>query len=146
MGNTGPVSQVETPGTPKGHFMITSDDVTIDAPRGEPDPGETVHPLACFHRKWHVDYVKAQGEYNDAMAALEATFSPEQKQLRALAERAGDWYVIADVDRFVEDLARHFPGLAPAIRAVAYHVEERMPGDPVCCDKPMGTPIYATEA
>ena len=38
--------------------------------------------------------------------------------------------------RFVEALAAHFPGLAPAIRGVAYHAwEMRREEQPGCCEE-----------
>jgi hypothetical protein len=56
--------------------------------------------------------------------------TPEQKRLRSAAEVAGDWYGVAETDQFVEELCLHFPGLAPAIRVVAYHAEDKMASSP----------------
>ena len=43
--------------------------------------------------------------------------------------------LLDETERLIEGLAAHFPGMAPAIRAVARHVIEAgaEPGEP-CCD------------
>ena len=43
----------------------------------------------------------------------------------------------AKSDQFVEELARHFPQLAPAIRCVAWHLwEQKLADRGVCCAQP----------
>ena len=47
----------------------------------------------------------------------------------------------AERDHLVAELARHLPGAAPAIRALAAHIEDRLdPDDPDlvggCCERP----------
>jgi hypothetical protein len=115
--------------------MITGDDIRIVAPPDGPAEGEVVHPLACFHRKWKVDEPRARTEYQDAVRALEASFTDEQRALYFAVEVTGDWYKIASADRIVSELCRHFPLLSPVIRAVAYHIEDEIQEDPqgACC-------------
>jgi hypothetical protein len=114
--------------------MTTSDDLTIvSPPAAEPRPVETIHPLDCFHAKWRMDHTRVTEARDAALAALTATFTDEQRRLYGQFEDAsGDaWY--SEQDRFVEGLVGHFPGLAGALRAVAYHVTD---GQRIgCCPK-----------
>lgn len=117
--------------------MITADDVYLDQPPAAQDPqhGEVTHALACFHRKWTVSPLQARIDYQDAISALEASLTDDQKTLYFAVEVTGDWYKIASADRIVDELCRHFPLLAPAIRAVAYHIEDQIEEEPqgACC-------------
>ena len=64
--------------------------------------------------------------------------TPEQYRLvRQLIQLESDAPIdglLDETERLVEGLASHFPGLAPAIRAVARHVVEdgAEPGEPCC--------------
>lgn len=109
--------------------MISSDHVTIVAPA--PAHDEIVHPLACFHRKWRVDQTAASQARQDAEAALLATLTEAQHRLYQDLDAAIGWESVASVDLVIEGLGTHFPGLAPAIRAVAYHVEDQTAD--ACC-------------
>lgn len=109
--------------------MIQPDHLAAVAP---PDADDSpVHPLACFHRKWRVDADAATQAGAQAAAALTATFTDEQQALFLAYDAALGLETVAAVDRFIDGLAAHFPGIAPAIRAVAYHVEDN--AGEACC-------------
>lgn len=125
--------------------MITSDDVAIVAPsQTEPQPGELVHPLACFHRKWRVDLARATEEYRAAVFAVDRLLTKRQRQSPAWDEldAAFGMLLSAQQDHLVHVLASHFPGIGPAIRAVAYHADADMDGRSIadCCWGPAGRP------
>jgi hypothetical protein len=67
---------------------------------------------------------------------LKATLSPEQLALALALDDVQCRCRDHETDDYVEDLARHFPAWAPAIRCVAWHVCERdMSGEPrTCCE------------
>jgi hypothetical protein len=46
--------------------------------------------------------------------------------------------LLDESDRLIEGLANHFPGMGPAIRAVARHIIDDgvEPGQPCSCDRP----------
>jgi hypothetical protein len=92
------------------------------------------HPLFCFHDKYRLDPAVKE-EYRRLDDELRAQLTHEQWVLHnGVVTLATDAWV-EEQDRFVDELCRHFPGLAPAIRAVAWHViEERRDEDVgVCC-------------
>jgi hypothetical protein len=85
------------------------------------DP-EIVHPAMCFHDKYAVPCDRPA--WLNAMAELRTQLTPEQWALHC---QISDMEVVHrgyEHDLFIEELCRHFPGLAPAIRAVAYHVDD----------------------
>jgi hypothetical protein len=92
------------------------------------------HPLLCFHDKYRNP--EDSKEYGEIYDALRATLNAEQRELLFKLDSASgnDW--IVEQDRFVDELVRHFPGLAPAIRAVAWHhLNDQLPADAgACCE------------
>ena len=68
---------------------------------------------------------------------LVVTLTAEQRRIFFDHDARRGASVTREQDRFVEELARHFPQLAPAIRCVAYHVtEERLGDEGTCCAHP----------
>jgi hypothetical protein len=123
--------------------MITGDDVSIVSPPDGPAEGEVVHPLACFHRKWRVDLVRAQDEYSAAVHAVDRLLTRKQRLSPAWDEldAAFGMLLCAQQDHLVAVLAAHFPGIAPAIRAIAYHADDDMDGTCIAsCCWPNGRP------
>lgn len=96
---------------------------------------ELVHDAECFHRKFSAPDENIEAR-DHAWNNLMATATPEQR--RWLFDLDTE-YISARVneqDRFIAEVCRHFPGLAPAIRAVAYHLEEQLLADVgVCCSE-----------
>jgi hypothetical protein len=92
--------------------------------------GELVHDALCFHRTYGAEPTvehRAAWELllNSGPAIRAAAFTLDR-------EIGNGW--LDEQGRFVEDLCRHFPGLAPAIRAVAYHLAEtREEERQACC-------------
>jgi hypothetical protein len=105
------------------------------APVAEASDGpEIVHSMGCYHRVWSrpADYA----ELHRLQAAFDAT-GPTGEQ-RLLNSRIQD--VLGEVfdeeyDRFIAELARHLPGVAPAVRLLAFHVIEAKSDDVgECCE------------
>jgi hypothetical protein len=70
---------------------------------------------------------------DDAEAALSATLSPEQHVLfRAYADARNDRET-AHENLYISEIARHLPGLAPAIWAIWFHMTESGGGTGQCC-------------
>jgi hypothetical protein len=75
------------------------------------------------------------------IAAREASTSPilremltdEQWAAHAAADKAQNAFIHAESAWFVAELQRHFPGLAPAIKAVWDHVGESALEPGTCC-------------
>jgi hypothetical protein len=71
----------------------------------------------------------------------EAALSDEQKRLSFELHRAEDWreYLLEEARwrAFLERLAAHFPGIAPALITVARHVRAGVDGA-CCCELPDG--------
>jgi hypothetical protein len=70
-------------------------------------------------------------------AALQASLAPGQwEQVRRLASLSRDeaWHqaIDAEVER-IEEIARHFPAMAPAIRAVGQHLTQQQISDAGRC-------------
>ncbi len=107
-------------------------DLTPMRALGQATPVPTVHPAECFHAKY------ASGTDRAEFLRLSAEFQGEltHEQWRThdrLISMEGNLSVDAE-DQFVDELCRHFPGLAPAIRAVAYHLgEQRLTDIGACC-------------
>src|SRR5687768_647949 len=82
---------------------------------------EVVHTTGCYHAVW--SRPGDRDELDRLRAAFEAT-GPTEEQLELHVEMQDKLGEVMDeeYDRFVEGLERHLPGLAPAIRLVAYHV------------------------
>jgi hypothetical protein len=108
---------------------------TVVAPAAHAEP-EVAHDLARFHRVWRLPDTDA--ELQRLSRELGARVPPEVGSLH-------DDIVNLSVDRgydeqdmFVGELARRFPGLAPAIRYVAYHhiSEQRLAERDACCEGP----------
>src|SRR6266511_399957 len=101
------------------------------ASEAETDP-KVVHPVMCFHDKFRVqvDHEEYERLANELRAMLTREQWLAQKELVDLTTAA----MCDEQDRFVDELCRHFPGLGPAIRAVAYHVIETPPAEQgTCC-------------
>ena len=65
------------------------------------------------------------------------SLSPEQWAMYFELERIDGARHTAESDAFVEELARHFPQLAPAIRCVANHLwEQKLADRGTCCAHP----------
>jgi hypothetical protein len=68
-----------------------------------------------------------------ALEALPAVRTPEEDDLfRAYDDAMADHYG-ATIDLYLAELYRHFPGLAPALRTVAGHIQEGFNGVGECC-------------
>lgn len=96
-------------------------------------PAPSCHPVLCFHDKFRE--AADTDRYTRAVKALHAVLDEEQRALlRTVDRHSGDGWT-AEQDRFVDELCRHFPGLAPAIRAVAWHhLDQQDPSDVgECC-------------
>lgn len=75
---------------------------------------------------------------SEAEAAFERTLTPEQQPLYDALHRAWVDETAAVHNRIIEELARHLPGVAPAIRALGYsHFANDDDRDGTCC---MGGP------
>ena len=94
----------------------------LAAPGEQPGPGELIHPAECYHRKYSAPEDNAQ--YSAIWQELMDTTTDHQRHLliRLDGEIGRSW--LNEQDRYITELARHFPGLAPAIRAVAYHLDQ----------------------
>ena len=91
-----------------------------------PEPAH-IHVAGGYHEKFRIPDT---AEYLDSLGA-------EQWQMYEELDRIDGARHIAESDAYVEELARHFPQLAPAIRCVAYHVvEERLDDYGTCCAPP----------
>jgi hypothetical protein len=99
----------------------------------EPAEPEIVHPAMCFHDKYRSP-VTAH-EYIEAEHRFSAMLSPAQYSAWRELENLHFEHRVSEEDSFIDELCRHFPGLAPAIRAVAYHVmDTRFVDRGSCCD------------
>lgn len=111
----------------------------------DPRPGETVHPLACFHRKWRLALAPAREEYDATVRAVAAMLTDDQLKSAAWDEldAAFGMMLCAQQDHLVDVLATHFPGIGPAIRAIAYHADDDMDGrgTGACCWGEAGRPV-----
>ena len=92
---------------------------------------DAVHGVYCFHEKYRVP------ETRDVYPRLQDTLCEMVsrdvwKIYVRLSDMALDRHV-AETDRFVDLLCTHFPGLAPGIRAVAYHAMEVNLGEEAGC-------------
>lgn len=68
-----------------------------------------------------------------ALEALPPVRTPEEDDLfRAYDDAMSDHYG-ATIDLYLAELYRHFPGLAPALRQVAGHIQEGFNGVGECC-------------
>ena len=93
----------------------------------------TGHTGECFHKvyKRQVDRSGLDALNERFMASL--TDEQRRMYLDISSDDGNGW--CDEQAAFVEEVARHFPGLAPAIRAVAYHhlFEQRLDERGVCC-------------
>ena len=100
---------------------------------GQTVPVPTVHPAECFHAKYASGVDRAEFMRLSREFQRELTREQWTKHDR-LVNMEGDLSMDAE-DQFVDELCRHFPGLAPAIRYVAYHLgEQRLTDIGVCCE------------
>lgn len=77
---------------------------------------------------------------NDAYAQLRDRLSDELRHLLLQAEIQWGRAELEERDVFIDELARHFPGLAPAIRHIAcVHLFERWTNDVGRCCEPEAT-------
>ena len=93
-----------------------------------------VHLAGGLHEKFRIpdsaEYLALARRYVDSL-------SPEQRRMHFDLERINGARETAETDAFVEELCRHMPLMAPAIRCVAYHVvEERLDDYGTCCAHP----------
>ena len=114
--------------------------VVAPAPPGQaeltpirPEPAH-IHLPGGYHEKFRIPdtagYTALWNRFRDSLSA-------EQWRLYSELERIDGARHIAESDAYVEELARHFPQLAPAIRCVAWHVMEAKLSDyGVCCAHP----------
>jgi hypothetical protein len=66
-------------------------------------------------------------EYDELRARFHATLTEEQRGMdNRLSDLHGDYWM-SEQDYFVDEMCWHFPGLAPAIRSIAWHVIEELP-------------------
>jgi hypothetical protein len=80
----------------------------------------------------HVERSNAACERADtAEDALRATLSPDQRALFETYDRARIDRELESEQMYIADMARHLPGLAPALWALWYHVIEARLGE--CC-------------
>jgi hypothetical protein len=103
---------------------LTAPAAAVLAPAiAEASEEEIVHTTGCFHRKY--SRPGDRDELDRLRAAFDATGpTEEQRSLHIeMQDKLGE-VLDEEYDRFVEGLERHLPGLAPAIRLVAYHVIE----------------------
>ena len=99
----------------------------------KPEDSPEVHALECFHEKYRptVDRTERR-QLNDALRS-ELT-DRQWTMVVKLSDLESDG-MLAEQDTFVDELCRHFPGMAPTIRAVAYHLcEQRLDERGVCCE------------
>jgi len=70
-----------------------------------------------------------------AWEELLATATPRQRELLFAFESEHSTSLLAEQDALTEELARHFPGLAPAIRSVVQHhlIDQRRDDVGTCC-------------
>ena len=100
---------------------------------GQAAPVATVYLAECFHAKY------ASGVDRSEFMRLSAEFQRELTHEQwsthdRLISMEGNLSIDAE-DQFVDELCRHFPGMAPAIRAVAYHLcEQRLDERGACCE------------
>ena len=108
-----------------------------DAP--SPISGEEIHDALCFHRKWGALDEDRQSAHA-AWVELRETLTPRQWELLNVfdVDHGNGW--VNEQDRFVGGLCWHFPGLAPAIRAVAYHVSDTHQAERATCCWPEHVP------
>ena len=99
-----------------------------------PEPAH-IHLPGGMHEKFRGDDdLFEEGGLEDR---IEAMLPPEGRGLVIEYSDRRTTSLVNEQDRFVEELARHFPQLAPAIGCVAYHVNEgRLDDDGVCCAHP----------
>jgi hypothetical protein len=97
---------------------------------------EIVHSMGCYHRVW--SRPADRDELDRLQAAFDATDpTDEQRLLNSRLQDAVGERIDGEYERFIAELARHLPGVAPAIRLVAYHVVETRPADAgTCCEPP----------
>ena len=99
---------------------------------GQATPAPTVHPAECFHQKYASGADRSEFMRLSDELRRELTHEQWVKHDR-LVDMEGN-LSIDEEDQFVDELCRHFPGMAPAIRAVAYHLgEQRLADIGVCC-------------
>ena len=99
---------------------------------GQAAPVPTVHPAECFHAKYASGADRSEFMRLSAEFRSELTHEQWSKHDR-LISMEGNLSIDAE-DEFVDELCRHFPGLAPAIRAVVYHLGEQSLDDiGTCC-------------
>ena len=114
--------------------------VVAPAPAGQleptpirPEPAH-IHLPGGYHEKFRIpdtaEYLALSRRFVDSL-------TPEQWRLHSELDRIDGARRDAETDQYVEELARHFPQLAPAIRCVACHVMEAKFSDyGVCCAHP----------
>ena len=114
--------------------------VVAPAPPGQAEPTPIrpepahIHVAGGYHDKFRIpdtaEYLALSNRFRDSL-------SPEQWRMYFDLEKIDGAREVAESDQFVEELARHFPQLAPAIRCVASHVWEQKLGDRgTCCAHP----------
>ena len=111
--------------------------VVAPSPPGQAEPTPIrpepvhVHVAGGYHEKFRIpDIAERIGLYRRFRDSL----SPEQWRMYFDLERFDGAREVAESDQFVEELARHFPQLAPAIRCVASHVwEQKLDDRGTCC-------------
>ena len=114
--------------------------VVAPAPPGQAEPTPIrpepahIHLPGGVHEKFRIpdtaEYLALSRRFVDSL-------TPEQWRLHSELDRIDGARRDAETDQYVEELARHFPQLAPAIRCVAWHVMEAKFSDyGVCCAHP----------
>ena len=92
-----------------------------------------MHPAECFHAKYASGVDRAEFMRLDDELRRALTHEQWVKHDR-LVDMEGS-LSIDEEDQFVDELCRHFPGLAPATRNVAYHLgEQRLTDIGACCE------------
>lgn len=103
----------------------------------EPAPQTVVvntDDLADECRARYTEYRAASNTHNQLYDALRSLLSPDQRRLLSEYSDRGTENTVAFNDWMLAEVARHLPGMAPAIRMIAEHantVAYRKPG--ACC-------------
>ena len=114
--------------------------VVAPAPPGQlkptpirPEPTH-IHVAGGYDEKFRI---ADMAEYTALWDRFRDSLSPEQWRLYSELDRIDGARHIRESDIYVEELARHFPHLAPAIRCVAWHLwEQKLADRGVCCAHP----------
>ena len=114
--------------------------VVAPAPPGQAEPTPIrpepahIHVAGGYHEKFRIpdtaEYLALSNRFRDSL-------SEEQWRMYFDLEKIDGARHIRESDIYVEELARHFPHLAPAIRCVAWHLwEQKLADRGVCCAHP----------